>query len=435
MLGAFGVYFFYIAPLLHVARDFWFVSATFFPSDRPNDWRPWLGAMGCLNFCGLLLCGIVQRHFTNRDSAPRRRASYEIDLHALKLYGSLLLGVSFIAQAYVYSRFGGIGGFMEAYDSVIAGRGATFQGLGWIMCIGESFPVLLLIVWTARLRAYSQKWSYLRTTAALTVLFFLIVIFGGLRGSRGNTVYAVLYAIGIIHLTLRRLSWRTLAVIGTVLLVFMYVYGFYKVSQQTFLSAVGSQEELRLLGEKTGRNLDAVLLGDIERSDMQAFMLFRLADDASNVEYALGRTYLDSALNFIPYAIFPYRPPGKVKYGTDLCYGLGTYVDGGFGSTKIYGLAGEAMLNWGLLGVLPAFIAFGCLTGKLQMLISHLGPSDSRRYVAPIMSIACVVTLSSDFDNLLYVLLRQALMPVLLIWLCSTRYSAKPEGASLRLTQ
>src|ERR1041385_9234950 len=53
LIGVFGVFYFYVAPLLHVGRDYWFINVNFAPADRPEDWRTWLGWMGTINLVSL----------------------------------------------------------------------------------------------------------------------------------------------------------------------------------------------------------------------------------------------------------------------------------------------------------------------------------------------------------------------------------------------
>ena len=43
--------FLFLNPMLHVVWDLWIVE----PRIRPDDMRPWLGWMACLNFLGLLI--------------------------------------------------------------------------------------------------------------------------------------------------------------------------------------------------------------------------------------------------------------------------------------------------------------------------------------------------------------------------------------------
>ena len=418
ILGFFGLYFFFVAPLLHVARDYWFTSSVSAPLERPEDWRPWLGWMGVVNLSGLLLYKACHQGFAFLFARRRGNAVREVNPPAMRFWGIIFLSIAALLQVYIYAAFGGIGSFLDAYDATVQGKANAFQGMGWIMCLGESFPILLLIVWSS-VFPIRRPVSLFRLSAILVALFGLILVFGGLRGSRGNTVFAALFALAIVHLRLRRVTWRLLAVCGLALLIFMYAYGFYKVNRYTFLEAVFSPDYRSSIEAKTGRSLDAVLLGDLDRADIQAYLLMRMTQDDS-VAYAYGQTYFDSAVSFVPYSILPYRPPGKLKFGTEVQFGNGSYSPGRLAATKIYGAVGEFMLNFGPWAGSLAFVFVAAITGYLQSLIRSLTPRDAMHYLVPILSIGCVVAISSDFDNILYLLLRQALMPALLIWLGSS---------------
>ena len=49
LVGLFGLYFFFLTPLLHVYWDHSIRYVT-----PPDDWRPWIGAMACVNGVALL---------------------------------------------------------------------------------------------------------------------------------------------------------------------------------------------------------------------------------------------------------------------------------------------------------------------------------------------------------------------------------------------
>ena len=419
LIGIFGLFFFYVGPLLHVWRDYWFINSRFAVTDRPDDWRTWLGWMGIINLIGLLIYQTCHKHFSKGPIRSGRVTVHQLRLRDLRLYGFPLLALTFLLQLYIYGRFGGFGGYVDAYAD--NGRGQAFSGLGWMMCISESFPILLLIVFAAAHRERFRDMTTMKLGTLLGVVFVLVLLFGGLRGSRSNTVISLLFAVGIIHAMVHKLSWRFFVVFGAAIVAFMYVYGFYKISPQTFLAAMTSSESRTEIEQGSGRDLDTVLLADFERSDIQAYLLYRFTQAGSRVEYAYGSTYVDGVLNFVPRGISSYRPPGKLKYGTDALFGEGTYAEGRFASTKVYGLAGETMLNFGPWGIPIGFLALGVLVGRLRALCRRIEPSDSRQYLIPILSLACCIALSSDVDNLLFTMLQHALMPCMLIWCASTK--------------
>jgi hypothetical protein len=383
--------------------------------------------MGIINLVGLVIYRACHKHFANVGINSRGGTVYQLETRHLRLYGSLLLALTAFLQLYIFARFGGLAGYVNTYGNGGQGEQGGFEGLGWILSIAESFPVLLLIVFIGAYRRRVRSLSTLKIGVMLAVLVPLSLVFGGLRGSRSNTVLTIVYAVGIIHI-FRKLPRRFFAGLGVGLIVFMYIYGFYKVSPQTFLTAMTSSESRSNIAEDSGRSLDGVLLGDLERSDIQAYLLFRIMQGGSQVEYAKGKTYVDAVLNFIPRAISSYRPPGKLLYGTNAMFGEGAYVEGRFVSTKVYGLAGEAMLNIGLYGIPIAFFVLGMGVGSIRALSKRIEPWDSRQYALPILSLLCVVALSSDFDNIIYTFLQHGLMPGVLIWCASSKkaYAVRP---------
>ena len=68
------------------------------------------------------------------------------------------------------------------------------------------------------------------------------------------------------------------------------------------------------------------------------------------------------------------------------------------------------MLNFGPYGVPLAFFAFGMVVGLLRGFSRRIEPSDSRQYVLPILSLLCVLALSSDLDNIMFAFLEHALL-------------------------
>src|SRR5690606_2332026 len=137
---------------------------------------------------------------------------------------------------------------------------------------------------------------------------------------------------------------------------------------QEYRQADGS---LATLQEESGRSFQDPLLLDLARADIQAFIFYRLSDpllqQEYEYEYADGRTYLGALSLAIPRQAWPDRPPTKVKAGTELIYGSGSYEQGAE-SSRVYGLAGEAMLNFGPVAVPLSFIVLGGIVGWVKRL-------------------------------------------------------------------
>jgi hypothetical protein len=333
------------------------------------------------------------------------------------------------AQCWVYTRFGGLLGFIDAFSDSI-GQPDFVPGLtgwGWIFIVSESFPVLAMIlfaVWANRSTA-ARRW--LTISAVLLGFFLLKMFFGGFRGSRSNTIWGLFWAAGIIHFWIRPIT-RKLVFAGLgFLMLFMYLYGFYKDLGSEALTAF----EEGSLNEKNSRSFQGMLLGDLGRADVQAFLLHRLCKLDSDYQYAWGRTYLGSIALLVPRSIWPDRPLTKTKEGTEAEFGAGTYDEGEWSSSHVYGLAGETMLNFGPFPVPLACMLFGVIVGRVRRFLWMLQPGDARLLLFPLLIMSCFSILNSDTDNLLFTFIKNGLVPIGAVWIGS-RVLANPAALETR---
>ncbi len=410
ILGLLGVHFFFLAPLLHVTRDFWMGEVV-----APPDWRDWLGRMAWLNAAGLLAYLLVRDGVPSvRTESIREVAGWRLNPQRFVLlaFGGLL--VSGVLQLWVYARYGGIIGYIEkALDYSDPER---MQGMGSIFMISESFPILALMAFAVYARQSEARRSWPTLLAVLLVFFVLKMLFGGLRGSRSNTIWGLFWAAGIIHLWLRPISRRSLIVGGSFLILFMYLYGLYKGAGLEAVDTFTDPKAQGELADKTHRTFETLLLGDLGRSDVQALVLHRLADPTSDYRYAYGRTYLGALALLVPKSIWRDRPPDKVLEGTELLYGRGSYIEHDWVSARVYGLAGEAMLNFGPGAVPLGFALLGFIVRRLRSFLAALPPDDPRRLIGPFLIVLCLSILGSDSDNLIFALLKDGLMPFVVLW-------------------
>ena len=161
------------------------------------------------------------------------------------------------------------------------------------------------------------------------------------------------------------------------------------------------------------------MLGDLARADQQAFIVYRLS--LANLDYklALGRTYIGTIAQLVPRALWPDRPPNKRKEGTELQYGVGSYDPNGWASARVFGIAGEAMLNFGPLAVPLAYLVFGVVVGGVRGFLTGLREGDTRLLLMPFLITLCFWLLVGDSDTFLFVLIKDGLPPALLVWIGS----------------
>lgn len=409
IIGLLGVEFFLIAPLLHVTRDYWMPEII-----PPPDWREWLGHMAIWNAIGLTIYRATRRRFMRVLQNPKPRTSWEIDPRRFWVVVPVALVITAFLQGWIYIQYGGIGGYINAIVSP-TGQAAA-QGMGWLFILADTFPIWALLAWGVYARDQPFARSWLVIGLVLLAFFVLKLLFGGLRGSRGNTIWALLSAVGIIHFWIRPIPRKLFFVGGVLLFAFMYAYGLFKAAGLDVLNALADADAREAIVAQSGRNLDYVILGDLGRSDVQAYVLYKISPPDSDFEYAWGRTYLGGLTSIIPSALWKNRPLSKIKEGTEALYGAGTFVPDAFWSSRQYGLAGEALLNFGPPGVPIAFLGLAFLVARLRVFSTRLTRYDARWFVYPALSVSCFVLLATDSDNIALMLLSQVAIPLALLW-------------------
>ncbi len=428
LIGIAGLYLFFFSPLLVVYYDH---QLSYLPQ-QPDDYRNWLGGMALLNSLGLL----VYRYVRKAASARPRFASNQfgrvgsgntLDLRIFWPVLGVLLAVSLGAQLYMYASFGGIDGYVNAYMGLLSGIDA-FRGTGWLTLVAESFPTLAMMGFAVAARRIQLLRNGFVITLVLALLLVLQIFFGGLRGSRSNTIWALAWAAGIIHFYVRRLPrWSVPAALAG-LFLFAYLFAFYKNTGADALDVLASSDAHQEFARKTGRNLEMLLVSDFGRADVQAFLLSKVWSEPDSMHYALGQTYLGAACLLIPASLWPGRPPGKVKWTTEAEFGPGSFSNGRIYSTRIYGLAGEAMLNFGFVGVPFAFAALGWGVACLRRFADRLGPDDPLRMLAPFLINGCVLALLNDSDIQVVYFVKNGTVPALLIAACYRwRWFSRPH--------
>jgi hypothetical protein len=412
LLGFLGFHFFFLAPLLHVMWDQWMLYIT-----PPPDWRPWLGGMAILNCLGLLAYRSSRGPCYGRSPLLPRELVWRMAPTKFFPIVSLALVITGLLQLWIYQQYGGIQGYISTYmESRAAGfTDEGFKGMGILFTVSESFPILAMMAFVIYARQHKATKSWNVLLAVLLLYFILLMLFGGLRGSRSNTLYSLMWGVGMLHVFVRPVSKKILAIGLVFLIAFMYVYGFYKESGLQALTAFEGQAARAEMEQKTGRTFQGLLLGDLGRSDVQAFLLYRLWAAPTNYEYAWGRTYLGTAALLVPRAIWPERPVTKVKDGTEAMFGKGSHRPGMWEAANVYGLAGETMLNFGPLAVPLAFIVLGLGVKKVRRLSAALDEQDIRLLMIPFLLILAANVLVSDSDNLLWWTVKSGMVPFLVI--------------------
>jgi hypothetical protein len=299
---------------------------------------------------------------------------------------------------WAFARHGGILAYIADFQN--ADNRHMFEGMGPMFIISESFPIVFAVVFVVFMRTRRIRQHWLVWAAFLLVFFVLRMICGGLRGSRLVVVVSLFWITGTIHYLVRPISRRLVACGTAGILVFMYVFLFYKDGGD--VTKILSAQERESVYRTNHRSLEGMLLGDLGRTDVQAYVLYKLMSDPEQFTYARGDTYLFAASLLIPRSLVPVRPKDKTVYGADLMYGPGSFVRDEIWSSKIYGLAGESMLNFSPLAVPFAFVFLGFLVARVQSFIHSLPSGDFRFVLAPLAVFMCVWVYVADSDVVVF---------------------------------
>jgi hypothetical protein len=420
ILSVLGIHFFFLAPLLHVYWDYWMPLVA-----PPADWRPWLAWMAVLNVIGLLVYRTV---LGRRERADRsdRATIWQVERLRFMLVGTALFLFTAALQVWIYVNSGGISGYM---NTVAADGMEAFAGMGWLFVISESGPIIAMMVYAVASDRHQILRRPVMIAGALALFFVMSIFFGGLRGSRSNTIWAVFWAAGIVHYRIRGFSRRAATAGVAGLLLFMYFYGFYKdLGFEGIARAVDGSESRYELETKTGRTTDALLLGDLARSDVQAFELYRLLDGPDEYAYGWGRTYVGDLAVLIPESIWPSRPLTKIVEGTNLLFGRESFRRSTFAASRVYGIAGELMLNFGPLAVPFAFALLGLCVRATDRALRSWAPLDARWLLAPVLVNLCFAVLIGDGDNLVFFSIKSLLIPSFLLIVSTKRIDVARRG-------
>ncbi len=364
----------FVAPLLHLVWD-WYT-----PLIRvPDDPAAWFGKLALLNVASLLCLEAAYGATTARPLRPRplRPASRQRLLAALGVSAS----TAFLAKVYFLQHMGGITQMISAYEV----RDASFAGTGWILMLAWPFFLLVLLwgVTLMRARLQVRRPSLLAVVAILALFAVGHFAWDGLRGSRLSTLGGVFIAAAFCHLLVRRLKVSLVLAGVAATVAFSFAYNFYKGAGRSGIAdAFSSTSGFVQVQQQTGRNFGWLLLGDLARADIQMEIFSTIYDGNPDYDLKLGGTYVGAAV-FVPRSLWPTRPRGPQEAYAELQNGSIAVREGEIPNSRVFGLPGETLLNFGWLGVPIAYALFGLLLGAFRNAVDRLQPGDGRLLLVP----------------------------------------------------
>jgi hypothetical protein len=414
LIGAYGYHFFFIAPLMYIV----FKGELAF-LDNPADWRPWLGKMALLNLVGLTLYKLIQ-NWSQRGIKPYQKVWLIVPGRAAIVLGFALVA-AFASQIFLFVIMGGFRGLAIAFTE----ETTSLYRMGSFRIMGSGLPILILIILTMFFRRpESQKTSWVEIILILSFLSGLHILSTGMSTDRGLIVTAIIWMGMIIHY-----FWRPISPLMIILMILpfiplMWIYSFYKTIGMEAIKAIKS-DTVSSLSAETGRGLIGTLLGDASRVDIQPYLIYMQKNYPGSYDLRYGSTYLEAVYPIIPFWVWPGKPTnsGKTIAGTELLYGKGYYRqhDPFHRTNHAFGIAGEAILNFGMVGVPIAYAIMGFIVGRFRRYMRGIPPGDPRLFFLPYVIWFLVNLLLWDSDNYLAHFLMRGSFSVLVCLLIVTR--------------
>jgi len=427
IFGILGLHLFFLAPILVVAWDY----HTKFTAVWLEDYRPWLGLIAFLNVFGLIIYRLVEKKVASVPYKPTAKT------WLLNQSGGMMILVCFILIALVgqiyFISTRGLPGRL-AYDVRWEMKGGT----GIYRLLGQALPILILMFLTIiRSRITTRRSSIIAAGVVLFGLAVTIFITRGLAGSRSATVWTLFWLVGIIHFYWRKITVKQSVVGFIILCTFMFFYGFYKHLGTEGLKRALESGGLADASYEAGISLHGILIGDMSRADIQAYMAYVLVEKPYKYKYRWGKTLWQDILVQFPIWIYPNfhnltGSGGKMMAGTDIMMGEGKFDahDQYSKSRYVYGLIGQVMLNFGVLPIPLAYIVLGYCMGRFRRAFLNWEPDDLRFLMAPAVTNFLFLLVIMDFNNLLDFFTFRLAYPLIALFLMSVRvprYQADEE--------
>lgn len=416
LIGLIGYFLFFISPVLQSHWDYW----PFIPN--LTEEKDWMLFWAITNFFGILIYQYISKFGINKKI---NNYGYYFNVKKFNIIMPIALLISFGMQMYIYSKFGGISGFIDTFTSrqneglVKAGED-PFDGLGLPMLFAESFKILIAIYLIFKLDKIKKHKGNIKFILIMVFFVLIFLLFGGLRGSRSSTVFALFFAAGMYHYWVKKISIKFVFVGILSVSAFLTTYYWYKIAGSEGIRAVFDSNYRNSLNTARQDASKYVIVRDLGRMDVQTLALKRYIGE--NYEYSYGRTYATAIFSVVPKVILPFKPDQITKEKTEILHGIGSYIkDEPRQTTLVLGQYGEAFINFGVLGIFLYFSILGIIVRKIRQYSAVLQAWDVRRFLLPIFSIIPILMMITDMNVIILNMTRYLFFPFLVFMLCLTK--------------
>ncbi|WP_160241773.1 hypothetical protein [Acinetobacter indicus] len=395
-----------MAPAISSGLQVYLLSAP-----RSINWDKWLGILSWLYLLGIILFYLSCRLFLNNKSF---QYSLDIELHKKNfiLVSFLFLFLSLISQILVFQKFGGVISYMTKWTE----DRSDFDGLGIWYMFAEPFPMIFLIFLILLIGKDKLKNSIIYLSIIFLIFFVLKMLFGGFRGSRSNTIWGLYWFAGIVHLYIYRLK-KIHYIVGILFLtIFMSTYALYK---SYGVDAFSGDYSVTETNRYQNNPLLDIYLGDFSRATINAYQISQISD-LSNYEEKYGQTYLSSASKFFPPIKYFYSGHDKNSAGSEIVNNIkiNPQVEE-YHNSRVFGIYGEAILNFGIFFGIFSFFFVGFFVSKLDNYCRSSANKSVFIFIIPFLSNMAITLILSDSDNIVFFVFKNGLLVFLYLYFIS----------------
>lgn len=405
----------FIAPIIHFSRDYWIEYVYL----EPKSWNEL-----ALYVSSIYLYGIIVFYSLDRKNVYNKQSSniWIFKSNASIIVISLML-LSFFLQTLFYVRIGWISGYIHAfsYQSV-----DSFKGMGTYFIASEMFPYLLLLLYL--IKNQGKKASLSSIIIFLLLMLISTIYFGGLRGSRSNTVYTLLHAVILIHFTIYRFRRVHFIALSFAFFSFMIVGKWYKNAGIEVIQDFRKYDSGQIDSKMT--SFETIIIGDLARFNIQSYGIYLMENNKSyKIKY--GMTYFHSLLTYTP-AGDKIKDFLELEGKSDALAQLQYDFDGVIRSnmrknSRIMGFIGEFMLNFGVFSFVIAYFLLFYILSSLRGLTNSISTHDARFFIVSMIPFIIPLLINSDSDNFLLAMVKRIIPLSILLFLISNKVIRNPK--------
>jgi hypothetical protein len=402
----------YVAPIIHFRNDYWVKHMIFYP----ENWTIYAFYTSLIYFFGILIFHI----FLNKKNDSKKKNTIWVFTKKSKNGILVFMLISFIIQTYVYFSFRGILGYINAFAESTR-EDSSFSGMGKFFIISELFPFLFTIYFIIKYKETNIR--------GITVFLFLVLLFisalyfGGLRGSRSNTIFVLVQAVIAVHLTVYKFKINHIIYFVIFFFAFMFIGRLYKDKGDDVLNFKDKLETRNTMDGEISE-YEIIIIGDLSRYAVNSYQLFRL-NEMQDYQLKYGQTYLSGILTFIPFGTEirnNIELAQRSEAASELFYTYSSGVQSDkHTNSRILGLVGEWFINFGIITFFIPYMLMSYLLIKLRRWTTSILFEDIRIILVPIIMIIIPNLILADSNNIMFFTVKRFFLVYIILFLITKK--------------